>query len=100
MIDEIERELRASRLDCLDRIRARVEDYKECDQCRCVYLKRAGICSVCRGYRFKTDPAEVLATLNEMAQFAWPVGQGFVPRTERNPHSPCIPAFAPAEWDR
>jgi len=55
-------------------------DYKECDQCRSILLKDAGICRFCGTYRFKESPEEVRATVGEMTQHAYPVSAGIIPR--------------------
>lgn len=70
----------AARRRGLEPIICNPADYKECDQCRAIHTKRAGISFFCGAYRFKEKPEEVRATAEEMLKRPYPVAAPVVPR--------------------
>lgn len=81
MTDEALQSFWRERIEGLQRLQAKVADYKECEQCRAVSHTSVGICSVCHGYRFKESREELELTLFEMSCHALPLTQPVVPRT-------------------
>jgi hypothetical protein len=72
----------ANRRHGIQRILARPQNYKACDGCRSISLKRAGICPICKTYRFSEDPEIVVATAHEMLTSPFPISAAIVPRLE------------------
>lgn len=64
----------------LEQICADVALFKECEQCRSISWRNAGVCGLCKGYRFIEDPATVLATVAEMGRHPYPASAGVAPR--------------------
>ena len=95
MTSEILERLWAARLELLRGIAKHATEFKECDQCRSISLKRMGICPWCHCYRFKEDVEVVRATLNVMAKNPWPVNAGVVPRISLDAYTQEKPAPAP-----
>lgn len=68
------------RREQLQRLLQVVGSCKECDQCRSIVPRHAGLCPFCATYRFKEDVETVRATLELMSEVPWPRNSGFVPR--------------------
>lgn len=74
------------------------ELYKVCDQCRSIFSRKAGICTVCGTYRFDETPERVRETAQLGASVPFPFTEAVVPRiisriVKRRPADQETPSF-------
>ncbi len=79
MNDELH-ELWTRRRDIVNKFIAHPEKYKECEHCRSINLKAAGLCVWCGAYTFLENPERVRLTAREMGMRPYPLSAGVMPR--------------------
>jgi hypothetical protein len=75
-----------------EKICATPADYKLCGQCLSIALKGAGVCPLCRAFRFLESRDAVVLIAEYSTRFAFPVTAATVPRItglEQPIHSSC-----------
>lgn len=56
------------------------ENFKVCEQCNSIAVKKAGICPHCHAYRWLEDKLDVQATAMVTGKFPFPTTSPIVPR--------------------
>ena len=75
--------LRQVRVRQGETVKAEVDQHKVCTVCDSISRKSAGFCSICKAYRWDSDPAAVLAAIDRAVQNVFPVTLGYAAATAR-----------------